>query len=278
MDLGVTADARSDLTAVAAEANVAEMVAFGVLSLAGLARLELVAGEPHQALRHLREARAALVRRTPRSQLLAHVDGVEALVRIWLGDAVRAERLIAGLPRSTTSTLLAVRLAQLRRPGSGLARLEAMQPADPRTAVERAVLLAQALADSHPSQAAEWLVTAADAAEPEGLRLALLGLSEPVLAIGRSVAGRTGHDRLTRLLEVADELRGPTPADPGHLSSGERELLALLPGRDSNKAIAAKLYVSVNTVKTRLRRLYAKLGVNSRDDAVRVARQRGLVS
>jgi LuxR family maltose regulon positive regulatory protein len=37
------------------------------------------------------------------------------------------------------------------------------------------------------------------------------------------------------------------------------------------------LYVSLNTVKSHTRRIFAKLGVSSRDDAVRRARELGLL-
>ena len=61
------------------------------------------------------------------------------------------------------------------------------------------------------------------------------------------------------------------------LSAGELELLTFLPRRDTNADIARQLGVSVNTIKTRLYRLYRKFEVDSRDAAVQVARTRGLL-
>jgi DNA-binding NarL/FixJ family response regulator len=46
----------------------------------------------------------------------------------------------------------------------------------------------------------------------------------------------------------------------------------------SNKAIAARLNLSENTIKTHLSRIFAKLDVQSRAEAVAAALTRGLVS
>ena len=59
----------------------------------------------------------------------------------------------------------------------------------------------------------------------------------------------------------------------------ERELDAarFLPSRLTVPEIAHELGVSTNTVKTHLKSLYRKLGVTSRDEAVDVARQLGIL-
>ena len=100
---------------------------------------------------------------------------------------------------------------------------------------------------------------------------------------------RTGHDGLVSLATAArDRFRdrlgwsARTPTRLGAsthrpLSPGEIQLLAFLPTRDTNEDIARRLGISVNTVKTRLGRLYRKLGVSGRREAVAEARTRGLI-
>jgi len=61
------------------------------------------------------------------------------------------------------------------------------------------------------------------------------------------------------------------------LSERELDVLRLLEGELDGPGIANELVVSVNTVRTHTRRIYAKLGVNDRRAAVRRARELGLL-
>jgi DNA-binding NarL/FixJ family response regulator len=61
------------------------------------------------------------------------------------------------------------------------------------------------------------------------------------------------------------------------LSERELEVLRLLVSGASNKAIAAQLTLSENTIKSHLSHIFDKLNVQSRAEAVAVALQRGLV-
>jgi LuxR family maltose regulon positive regulatory protein len=62
------------------------------------------------------------------------------------------------------------------------------------------------------------------------------------------------------------------------LSERERDVLRLLASDLSGPEIARELVVSLNTVRTHTKSIYAKLGVNSRRTAVRRARELDLLS
>ena len=62
-----------------------------------------------------------------------------------------------------------------------------------------------------------------------------------------------------------------------NLSVRELEVLRLLSALLTTEEIAAELFISVNTVRTHVRRIFEKLGVSRRNDAVRRARELKLV-
>ncbi len=76
----------------------------------------------------------------------------------------------------------------------------------------------------------------------------------------------------------------PVPFEPNEkaldylgISPREREVLGLLAQGHSNREIAAELFVSTNTVKSHLARLYEKLEVSRRTQAVQKARSLRLI-
>lgn len=81
----------------------------------------------------------------------------------------------------------------------------------------------------------------------------------------------------TRQRSSAREQAAPAPIVVQELSERERDVLQRLAQMMSTQEIAVDLYLSVNTVKTHLKSLYRKLGVNRRSEAVRRARDMRLL-
>jgi DNA-binding CsgD family transcriptional regulator len=65
-------------------------------------------------------------------------------------------------------------------------------------------------------------------------------------------------------LAMSGGRRQRSPAEPSRLTPAERRVAALAASGHSNQEIAQALWISVNTVETHLRRVFAKLGVRSR--------------
>ena len=79
---------------------------------------------------------------------------------------------------------------------------------------------------------------------------------------------------------VTDDDRTDDLADPSpeHLTPRELDVLELIAEGLSNKAIAARLGISDQTVKFHVSSIQGKLGAANRTDAVRRAVRRGLVT
>ena len=65
-------------------------------------------------------------------------------------------------------------------------------------------------------------------------------------------------------------------ADP--LTEREMEVLVLLPTRFTNSELAARYFVSVNTIKSHMAHIYRKLDVSNRNEAIERATELGLLS
>ncbi|MFI2754387.1 LuxR C-terminal-related transcriptional regulator [Cellulomonas sp. P22] len=98
-------------------------------------------------------------------------------------------------------------------------------------------------------------------------------------------AGRTTLRAVRRVLDLLDSpaLREhgdalPSRVDVVDLSERERAVLVELATTSSLELIAARLFVSTNTVKSQVRSLYRKLGVHNRDDALVAAYRIGLLA
>lgn len=180
----------------------------------------------------------------------------------------RAAVLLAGGERARAAQLL----------DSVLAR-----PATEATRVEAWVLVARIrLDEGDRGTARESLREALALARPEERR-------RPFMTAGPWVRDLLNSDRA---LAVAHHWLGPPPVepDPGpvrregerpvpveDLTDRERTVLLCLARAMSNEDIAQDLFLSVNTVTTHIRGVHRKLGVARRNEAVRRARELGLV-
>jgi LuxR family maltose regulon positive regulatory protein len=80
---------------------------------------------------------------------------------------------------------------------------------------------------------------------------------------------------LSDAVEVPHVLTSPIPL--ARLTQTERQVLVLVAEGLTNRDIAERMYLSVNTVKTHLTGVYRKLHVNGRHAAAEAARNAGLV-
>ena len=104
-------------------------------------------------------------------------------------------------------------------------------------------------------------------------RLASLEVYLALLALGFLVLGV----RVFAPPRAAPFDGNPKAAEALGISPRELEVLQALAAGLANKEIARQLEVSPNTVKTHVARLFDKLGAQRRTEAIRKAREMGLV-
>ncbi|HEV2255336.1 MAG TPA: LuxR C-terminal-related transcriptional regulator [Streptosporangiaceae bacterium] len=263
--------------------------------------LELARGRPREALAAFRGAEqlaAALV--TPHTCVTSMRSRMlQTLVR--LGQTGRAEQALAELgedERGSTEMSTAVAALRLacddpRTAADALAPvLDGSLSGVRRVRMVTALLLEARARDALGDQAAaeRALERALDITESTGIVLPFLLDPDPAL-LERHRRYRTAHQGLvSRILNLL--LRParvvPPPGDQAgwargrgldeQLTDSEIRVLRYLPTNLTAPEIAAELLLSVNTVGTHTRHLYAKLGVHRRHEAVDRARALGLLA
>ena len=211
-----------------------------------------------------------------------------------LGQFGEARESLAALDDSLASSgeisnaRAAICLAE-GNPGAALAALrdvlDGTAPAIGYVTVVEASLLAalahRGLGDQRAAIAATESALALSEADRLVLPFAMTGSLELLEAMP---SHETAHAAL--VTDIAEVIRGssiasnhePSPAEIDQLSPSELRVLRYLPTNLSRPEIASELSVSVNTVNTHIRNIYAKLQAQDRSSAVRRARKMRLLS
>ena len=166
-----------------------------------------------------------------------------------------------------------------------LERLLAAADDGGRTGSVIEILIVQTLArrarDDVPGALAS-LGRAVALAEPEGYVRVFIDEGPPMAALLKLAAKQpSAPSNVRRLLAAVVKTEGRTPVDQPliePLSERELEVLRLLESDLGGPDMARELTVSLATVRTHTRNVYAKLGVNNRRAAVRRAAELGLLS
>ena len=240
--------------------------------------------------------------------LFPDVRPIAALrTRVWvaqgrLGDALRwvqerglsADDELDYLRELEHLTLARVLLAQARVEGTPgplqeagrlLERLQRAAEEGGRTGSVIEILVLRALAHQAGGDvpaARESVHLALTLAEDEGYVRVFVDEGPSMASLLRGVATREGTStyagRLLAALSATGERRPVTPGLIEQLSDRELEVLRLLGTDLDGPAIARELFVSLNTMRTHTKNIFAKLGVTSRRAAVRRAAELDLLS
>lgn len=173
----------------------------------------------------------------------------------------------------------------LQDAGGLLKRLLHAAEAGGRMGSAIAILVLEALAQSARGDLAAALVPlerALTLAEPEGYVRVFIDEGPPLTTLLKAARKRgVASSYVSRLLVAFGEPADSTPAIQGMiepLSARERDVLRLLGTDLSGPDIARELSVSLNTMRTHTKSIFTKLGVGTRQAAVRRAEDLGLLA
>src|SRR3954469_18575447 len=206
------------------------------------------------------EARATLTGFFSEHERMGFIDNARAVICLAEGEPAGALDVLRDVPDVTPPTGPAFTLVETHLL-AGIAHLH--------------------LGDRNAAAAAAEAALAA--AEPDRLifPFALTEAAELLDALPRHA---TAHGPL--LADIVDVLQGTSApstdrerlSQPEELSPSELRVLRYLPTNMTRPEIARELYVSINTVNTHVRNIYAKLDARSRSAAVQRARDLRLLS
>jgi LuxR family transcriptional regulator, maltose regulon positive regulatory protein len=234
--------------------------------------IALAAGQPDQAL-------AVIARHTTTAQqmgdgLACRLASVEARALLDLGREREAALVLGAVGPSASAAAARARLAAETGDLDGLRALVGSWPGDrtSREVFERD-LWGAVLADLDGSTAAaDRFGDLASRGPAHGHVQWLVDGGRVVRAALRRAAERRPTPALRHVLTLVESAtptrRSPTAALVDPLTAREIEVIAYLPTRLSNVEMAANLYISANTLKTHLSRVYRKLGVTTRTEAI----------
>jgi len=179
-----------------------------------------------------------------------------------VGEAADGEQALALVDRYSPDVVL----MDLRMPRvdgvQATARIRALHPAT------QVVVLTTYADDEH--------ILAALRAGARGYLTKDSGRAQIAQAVRAAAAGQSILDPHVQERLVAAATAAPPAALPDDVTVREAEVLRLIAAGLANREIAQRLYVTEATVKSHINRLFAKIGVRDRAQAVRYAFEHGL--
>ncbi|MGE5288056.1 MAG: LuxR C-terminal-related transcriptional regulator, partial [Micromonosporaceae bacterium] len=249
--------------------------AFEFLALLDQARIWAARGQVRDALASIEAARLVLA--ATGSALLARAGELEALLRLRAGDLSTPAKLASGLPTARRGLLLARIALASGDHQTAREHLQSLSPDDltPRHALVRQILLAAAAISCDDPTVAGRLGGVLESARHGGFLNTVVTTAPQVTSYLIEHSAQMRPDPFTQqLITAALQVRATEPdafgssripAEP--LTPAELRILKLLP-TSTYLQMAATLYISRNTVKSRLRSVYRKLGATSRSEAI----------
>ena len=231
------------------------------------------------ALQTIRIMREMLADRVIQNDLAEIADLAESTVRMLLGDADRLETLLNRVLTNEAKPLMLATLKHLK--GEDVSEIAQLLPNSTlREALTKYIFLSKVHLDSD-SVCRNYLNKAIKISEATGMKSSYF-IDQQIARKVISSLGEKPNRFLENLIsDLIDFVRRQdsilTHNQIERLTNREIQIVKILATKDTIAQIGVHLHLSMNTMKTHLRNIYRKLGVQNRESAVKVAKENLLI-
>jgi DNA-binding NarL/FixJ family response regulator len=267
-----------DFQSIAQSANKTKQWVWHFLAQSYIANDLAIKGQVELALEVIRNSRDEIKSITFKNQLMPIIDRSELFVRLIMKDLARMKILVSSALPGRLVENAKLHILDLEDKPWANPEASDLPERNPREKLYK--LIAQAvLAGVETEKSKEIVVQALRLGSEIGAKETFL--REAVLFpiyIRISIETPTYyHEEIARgAMKRMQELNAATNAKP-ELTKREIEIVAHLDSGKPITSIGASLHISHNTMKTHLKNVYRKLGVEGRDQAVEKAKSLGLI-
>lgn len=275
LELSRLEDATETLTLIMEKAEESQMWPWFLMAEGTRARINITKGQVPQMMEIIKQQRDRVAKLKSPNELSWLIDMTEVFLRFTLDDWDRAEELLRRMPKTEMVRQIEINAKFQADPKKVPALIDAFPENTPRERVNKYLYQATINID-HENLALAHLNKALEVGAEVGFHEYFVRQHRLYPIMVKAAAAQPTVFRESVVHEMTERIKAMN-SDTGSLeeklTSRELEILKHLTTGIPLSAIAKQLHISQNTMKTHLRNVYRKLGVDGRHTAVEKARK-----
>lgn len=275
LELSQLEDATETLTLIMEKAGDSQMWPWFLMAEGTRARINITKGQVPQMMEIIKQQRDRVAKLKSPNELSWLIDMTEVFLRFTLDDWERAEELLRRMPKTEMVRQIDLNARFKADPKKIPAIVDAFPENTPRERVNKFLYQATINID-HENLALAHLNKALEIGAEVGYHEYFVRQHRLYPIMVKAAAAQPTVFRESVVHEMTERIQAMN-SDTGSLeeklTSRELEILKHLTTGIPLSAIAKQLHISQNTMKTHLRNVYRKLGVDGRHTAVEKARK-----
>lgn len=275
LELSQIDKAIQSLTQIVERADESQLWPWYFMAEGTRARINITRGQIPQTMDLIKQQRERVAKLKPPNELSWMIDMTEVFLRFTLDDWDRAEELLRRMPKIEMVRQIEINAKFQVEPKKVPAIIEAFPENTPREKVNKYLYQATINID-HENLALAHLNKALEIGAEVGYHEYFVRQHRLYPIMVKAAAAQPTVFRESVVHEMTERIQAmnsDTGALEEKLTSRELEILKHLTTGIPLSAIAKQLHISQNTMKTHLRNVYRKLGVDGRHTAVEKAKK-----